>query len=307
MNAPIAVVIPYFQAQPGILARALHSVSAQGYGRNELDVVVVDDDSPIPAEGEVAQFEDRLAIRLLKRSNGGPGAARNTGLNHVDPSTRFVAFLDSDDVWEYGHLRAATQALEQSGASFFFSNFLQLRATTPAFERAGRLSKSDHQVVGEDTYVFSGDMGAQILTGNVIGTPTVVFDFARHGGLRFRTEYRRMGEDYLMWLDFWRDQARFVFRWTPSVICKEGVNVFAGVSWGTVALLERTRDELRFTRTVLDTYALPEAARKRLEERITERRRFFAKATASALRRSPLATVRYFLESATGPRPHGKI
>ena len=46
----IGVVIPYFQRMPGLLNRALRSVAAQE-GQHPLQVYVVDDTSPVPAEG----------------------------------------------------------------------------------------------------------------------------------------------------------------------------------------------------------------------------------------------------------------
>jgi mycofactocin system glycosyltransferase len=58
-------------------------------------VVVVDDGSADPAA--LAAVCSARGARLVRRDvNGGPGAARNTGLRLVD--TEFVAFLDSDCV-----------------------------------------------------------------------------------------------------------------------------------------------------------------------------------------------------------------
>jgi mycofactocin system glycosyltransferase len=64
-------------------------------------VIVVDDDSADPAE--IARIAARAGARVLRRVvNGGPGAARNTGLAAAD--TPLVAFLDSDCVPEPGWL-----------------------------------------------------------------------------------------------------------------------------------------------------------------------------------------------------------
>ena len=50
----MAVVIPYFQRAPGILARALASIATQQHGPHNLKVLVVDDGSPAPAQAELA-------------------------------------------------------------------------------------------------------------------------------------------------------------------------------------------------------------------------------------------------------------
>ena len=296
MNPTIAVVIPYFQRRSGILARALAGVARQtNVFLDAVEAIVVDDDSPVPAAAELAGHAYGFKLTVLRRENGGPGAARNTALENLASSIEYVAFLDSDDVWADDHLAHGVDALRRSGASFYFSNFLQLGATTPAFQRAGRLKPEEHREIGPDLYAYQGDMGVQILTGNVIGTSTVVYRVSRHRTLRFQPQFRRAGEDYLMWLDFWRDGASYVFRWTPSVTYKEGVNVFSGVEWGTVEHLERTRDEIRYLSKALNDYPVPEAVRGTLRARITDRRKHYFRAVPSALRNSPLRAIRHLV------------
>lgn len=297
MKPKLVVIIPFFQRENGILARALASVEAQTATETaELRVIVVDDGSPVPAELEIERSDWRVPVTILRRANGGPGAARNTALDHIQPETQFVAFLDSDDVWAPDHLAAAVETLEASGASFFFSNFFQLGANEPAFERAGRLRVEDHErVTAQDGFLYRGDMATQILTRNVIGTPTVVYRFDRHSELRFRPEYRRAGEDYLMWLDLVKDGATFAFRWSPSVTCKEGVNVYSGVTWGSVALLERTRDEERYLSAAIRENTLTEALKASVMARIAEKRRDYWRAFPAVFKRRPIAAMRHLL------------
>lgn len=297
LQPQIAVIIPFFQRKPGILARALASVEAQtAIEVGRLQVIVVDDGSPVPAAHEAEEAGQRLQISVLQRGNGGPGAARNLALDHVQPETQYVAFLDSDDVWEPDHLSTAIGTLEASAATFFFGNFFQLGAREPAFQRGGRLDLKEHlRVFGDDGYAYHGDMAVQILTGNVIGTPTVVYRYDRHPRLRFRPEYRRAGEDYLMWLDFVEDGATFAFRWSPSVTCKEGVNVYSGVKWGSIDLLERTREEVRYLSVAIKEYTLPEALKSSVNARVSEKRWEYWRAFPAAFKRRPLATMRHLL------------
>ena len=51
-TAMICVVIPYFQAEAGILRRALASVAAQKNCLRQVHVMVIDDASPAPAGPE---------------------------------------------------------------------------------------------------------------------------------------------------------------------------------------------------------------------------------------------------------------
>ncbi|TWI62992.1 succinoglycan biosynthesis protein ExoW [Pseudoduganella lurida] len=277
----VAVVIPYFQRRPGILARALRSVAAQETDAR-LDVIVVDDGSPVPADGEVAQLpaHERLNIRVLRQPNGGPAAARNRALDHVTPDTEYVAFLDSDDAWEPAHLANALRALG-AGHDFYFADFYQLGQATSAFERAGRIHPARHALLpGErELHAYQGDMQAQVLGGNVIGTPTVVYRFRSFRTLRFRPEFVYAGEDYLFWLDLARLTDRIVFSSAREVVCMDGVNVFSGSGWGTEASLLRLHHEMKYRKAVARLYPL------------TERQAQDNRATVRALRRSFVADV----------------
>ncbi|MEV5414209.1 mycofactocin biosynthesis glycosyltransferase MftF [Thermopolyspora sp. NPDC052614] len=92
----LTVVIPVY-GRPQLLARCLEAL-----GRTH-PVVVVDDASPDP--GPIAEIAGAYGARLIRRAvNGGPGAARNTGLAAV--RTPLVAFLDADCVPRPGWLEA---------------------------------------------------------------------------------------------------------------------------------------------------------------------------------------------------------
>lgn len=81
--ADITVVIPAFitnNDELQLLTSLIESLS-------DMSVVVVDDFSPVPIH-----LANASVIR--RETNGGPGAARNTGIEHV--ATRFTAFVDVD-------------------------------------------------------------------------------------------------------------------------------------------------------------------------------------------------------------------
>ncbi|WP_165390810.1 glycosyltransferase family 2 protein [Pseudoduganella lutea] len=277
----IAVVIPYFQRRTGILARALRSVAAQTV-EAQLDVIVVDDESPVPARDEVAQFMaqsagvERSPVRIVEQKNGGPAAARNTALDHVTPDTELVAFLDSDDTWEPEHLANAMRALG-AGYDFYFADFYQLDQTVSAFERAGRIEPAKHAMLpGErHLHVYQADMQSQILGGNVIGTSSVVYRFRSFRTLRFRKEFVYAGEDYLFWLDLSRMTDRIAFSSAREVVCRDGVNVFAGSGWGTEKSLIRLHYEMKYKKAIARLYPLTERQVKENREAVLMLRRGF--------------------------------
>ncbi|WP_299807091.1 glycosyltransferase family 2 protein [uncultured Shewanella sp.] len=91
----ISVVIPFFSKVSGRLKQSVMS-ALQQQGVN-VEVIVVDDCSPLSAASELEGLQDpRLrVIRHSKNSNG--GIARNTGVDNANG--KFIAFLDYDDVW----------------------------------------------------------------------------------------------------------------------------------------------------------------------------------------------------------------
>ena len=253
----IAVVIPYFQREPGLLAGALRSVAAQDVDA-QLRVVVVDDESPVPAQDDVERAAvSGLNVSVIRQPNAGPGAARNTAIDAVGDNVDLVAFLDSDDVWRPQHLRRALRALD-AGHDVYFSNFMQLDAVKPAFERAGRLDDAEHVAIdeAEGLWSYRGDMITQVIVGNLIGTPTVVYRPQRFPQHRFRAEYRRAGEDYLFWLGLAALGAKFCFGTLPMVDCGRGVNVYSGSGWGTDGFARRLFDERAYRVACERDYAL---------------------------------------------------
>ena len=133
----IAVIIPFFQRKCGVLARSLASIAAQNYPPEVLYILIIDDGSPLPAEQELRDHPPapELNIRVLHQANAGPNEARNTGLTHLEPDTKLVAYLDSDDEWIGNHLLRAVLCLSL-GYSAYFANLFHLGDSANEFDKA---------------------------------------------------------------------------------------------------------------------------------------------------------------------------
>lgn len=277
----IAIVIPYFQRSPGVLQKALASIAAQQNCPLPLHVIVVDDASPVPAQTEVAAagLPDSIKVTLITQLNGGPGAARNTGLDAVPAETRYVAFLDSDDEWSSDHLARAVAALDQ-GFDFYFADLYQLNQTVGAFARAGRIRPAEHPLLPtlyQGLHAYQGDMFDQVLRGNVVGTPTVVYRWHGFSTLRFQVEFTTAGEDYLFWMTLARQGARVTFSSQVETTCGKGVNVFSGSGWGTDGHLLRVSQEIRFRQTVRQIFPLDAPQKLHIDRDLQRLRLAFAR------------------------------
>jgi glycosyltransferase involved in cell wall biosynthesis len=94
----VSVVVPVYQVEDYVVA-ALESLRAQTYSAWEC--IVVDDGSrDASADRARTVVDSDPRFRLVHQENRGLAAARNTGLSQSSPSASYVAFLDSDDVWE---------------------------------------------------------------------------------------------------------------------------------------------------------------------------------------------------------------
>ncbi|MCC5947028.1 MAG: glycosyltransferase family 2 protein [Nitriliruptoraceae bacterium] len=115
MASPMySVIVPTF-GRPEYLGEAIESVLAQTLG--DFEVIVVDDASPGPVTLPVADPRVRL---IRAEENGGPGAARNLGVQHA--LGQRLAFLDDDDLWLPRRLELARAGLERASLTICWQN-----------------------------------------------------------------------------------------------------------------------------------------------------------------------------------------
>lgn len=168
----ITAVVPVFARDQRAVERVRDLVESLA----PIQVVVVDDASPVPVSVPHATV-------VRREENGGPGAARNTGLDHV--STPFVVFVD-DDV-----LTTSSDILRLTG------HFADRRV---AFVAPRIVTVPDHGLLSEYESVGSRlDMGsrpARVRPGSVVPyVPTAVL-VARTAAMAPRFDgTMRTGED----------------------------------------------------------------------------------------------------------------
>src|SRR5664280_78606 len=109
MNPKVSVIIPTYNRAAKV-RDGIESVLAQTV--NDLEVIVVDDGSSDGTGNILGEtFGDR--IRYYAQANQGASVARNKGI--AEARGEWIAFLDSDDLWEKEKLEWQFRALEQFG------------------------------------------------------------------------------------------------------------------------------------------------------------------------------------------------
>jgi glycosyltransferase involved in cell wall biosynthesis len=160
----VSVVITAFNTGR-YLPDTLDSVFAQTYPTYE--IIVVDDGSTDDTRSRAQAYGAR--ITLLEREHEGLGPARNAGLARA--SGDFVAFLDSDDLWDPDWLRVQLDVARRHPESGLIVcdavEFEGETVTIPHLYPPSILSRFD----GTDRGEFTTWLYRDLFVGNPIGCP----------------------------------------------------------------------------------------------------------------------------------------
>lgn len=162
----VSVIIPN-RDRTSLLARALNSVANQSCVPSE--VIVIDDCSRADLWNKIRaivdSFSRSLNIKLLRNTqNLGANACRNQGI--AAASSRYAAFLDSDDMWLPDKLKIQMAAIEDASITDRY-----------ILSSTGRYRVDEGGTIIARQYPRSSFTPAKIRTGNLIGTlSSVVVD-----------------------------------------------------------------------------------------------------------------------------------
>lgn len=193
MQIRVSVVVPAYNVREHI-AEAILSVRAQNF--DGVEIIVVDDGS----NDGTADFVEREFpdARLFRKENGGAATARNLGMREA--RGEYVAFLDADDVWLPGKLKAQIGYLDQrpelglvcGGFSFWTADEKGL-FPDPCSLHSPIL---DTQVEPD----YAGWGYHKLLLSNYVWTSTVVMRRSLVERIGYYDERLRLGQDYEYWL-----------------------------------------------------------------------------------------------------------
>lgn len=116
----VTIIMPSYNSENFII-ESIESVLAQTYSNWEL--IIVDDCSPDDSNKIIAKYIDSDSrIKLIKlEKNSGPAVARNTAIEAANG--RYIAFLDSDDVWLPNKLEKQIKFMQDNDLAFTYSSY----------------------------------------------------------------------------------------------------------------------------------------------------------------------------------------
>lgn len=184
----VSVIIPAYNAE-AFLTEAIQSVLAQTI--TDWELFIVDDCSTDGTAAISQRFskQDPRIISIRNESNLGAAGTRNVGLERA--AGKWVAFLDSDDLWHPDKLGKQLWEANETGADLIYSSYCMFREETH--------QRTNYMVPVAVDY-------EHLLRENVIGCSTVLLRREALGSRRFRTNTYH--EDYALWLELLRDGVR---------------------------------------------------------------------------------------------------
>lgn len=164
------------------ISSTIDSVLLQTY--HDWELIVVDDgstDSSISIVNRYVNQDKRICLFHTEVPSGSPVKPRNIGVEMA--KGRYIAFLDSDDVWLPNKLEEQLPFFDNPDVAVVFSNYEKM---TEDGLRSNRVIYAP----AETDY-------KKMLRGNVIGNVTGVYDTHKVGKIFFQPIHH---EDYILWL-----------------------------------------------------------------------------------------------------------
>lgn len=177
----VSIITPTYNAAEYI-AETIESVIAQTYSKWEM--LIVNDcskDNTAEIVQSYAAKDNRIKLINLKQ-NSGAAVARNTAIQNA--KGRYIAFLDSDDLWKREKLQKQLNFMQQNGYAFTFTAYEHFKEVKENIQNLVKVPKSLNY--------------NQALKGNQIGCLTVMLDRKQMQNIEFS---KQKHEDYILWLN----------------------------------------------------------------------------------------------------------
>ncbi|WP_348709015.1 glycosyltransferase family 2 protein [uncultured Pseudoalteromonas sp.] len=175
----VSIIMPAYNAGD-FIAESIESVINQEFVDWEL--IIVNDNSKDNTVEVVTPYLADERINLINNSvNLGGAASRNVAIK--ESKGRYIAFLDSDDLWFKDKLGSHIEFMTKNEIGFTYSNYYQFHG-----DESNTLITAPNKVNYD-----------QMLLSNFIGCLTVVYDTAMFGKFYFPETKKR--HDFALWLN----------------------------------------------------------------------------------------------------------
>lgn len=176
----VSIITPLYNSSL-FLDKTINSIISQSYCYWEL--IIVDDcsqDNSIEIALDFSSKDIRIKVIQMEK-NSGAAAARNTAIKAANG--RFIAFLDSDDLWHPHKLEKQINFMLKNNYAFSYTAYEKINEEGKVIGHVGAPMRLNYK---------------QLLMTNEIGCLTAIYDTEILGKVYMPTETKR--EDYATWL-----------------------------------------------------------------------------------------------------------
>jgi glycosyltransferase involved in cell wall biosynthesis len=142
-------------------------------------------------------MENDPRIKLISLTvNKGSSGARNAGIEHAEGE--YIAFLDSDDLWEANFLEKQLQFMKEKDASIVFSSYK-------------RIGEETNEEILPPFIVPMKVNYKGILKSLPIFPSTTMINIGKIGKHYFDEHHGSLRDDYVFWLNLLKNHVDFAF------------------------------------------------------------------------------------------------
>lgn len=180
MSDLVSIIMPSYNTGR-FIKETIESVLAQTYLQWEL--IIVDDCSSDNTDEVVRGYLTDNRIHYIKNDkNSGAAVSRNRALREA--SGKWIAFLDSDDLWEPEKLQKQISFMEDNGYHFSYTNYIEINEDS---KPNGKRVSGPKRITKHGMYNYCW-----------MGCLTVMYDATEVGLIQI--EDIKKNNDYAMWL-----------------------------------------------------------------------------------------------------------
>lgn len=180
MTDLVTIIMPAYNVE-SFIEKSINSVLKQFY--NNWELLIVNDCSKDKTVKVISQFLEDKRIQLINnKTNLGGAGSRNVAIEHANG--RYIAFLDSDDVWTADKLEKQISFMKKNNIGFSF---------------AGHTTIDEQDNLLEQLDVPEKVCFKQLLKHNYIGCLTAIYDTKPFGKIYMPLVKKR--QDFALWLE----------------------------------------------------------------------------------------------------------
>lgn len=117
----VSIIMPSYNTGK-FIEETINSVINQTY--NNWELIIVDDCSNDNTDEIVKSIEDSRIVYLKNEKNSGAAVSRNKALKEA--KGRWIAFLDSDDLWVPQKLEKQIKFMKENNYYFSYTNYIEI-------------------------------------------------------------------------------------------------------------------------------------------------------------------------------------